>query len=277
MVDVTVLLSIYAKENPSNFQQAMQSLANQSWQNFLILIVEDGPLPETLLRVLGDWQKGFFKERLQRLALSENVGLGQALNVGLAHCHTPLVARFDTDDICEPNRLQLQWNYFQQHPEIDILSSALIEFTDDPMQPTAFKPVKQDHAAIVRQFPLRNPINHPAVMFRRQVIENAQGYQHLEFVEDYFLWARALQKGAKFYNFPQALVRQRFNLNTVKRRGGLKNLINEWKVRYYLRSHQLCGTWMFVLGCSLQLALRLGPASLRQFLWRFSRKQQPHS
>ena len=61
----------------------------------------------------------------------------------------------------------------------------------------------EKHEDILRYSRKRNPFNHPAVCFRKDVILRAGGYNDdFPLFEDYDLWTRALANGAKGYNLP---------------------------------------------------------------------------
>ena len=104
----------------------------------------------------------------------------------------------DADDIALPNRFDEQLSYLEQHPDIDVLGTALYEFTVKPETPERIKPVVTPHSRIAGSIGLRNPINHPTVCVRRSKLRDAGGYPELPLLEDYYLWARLLQAGADF-------------------------------------------------------------------------------
>jgi len=104
----SLLISIYAKEIPSNFDTCMQSIwDDQTVKPNEIVLVEDGKLTKDLYTCITKW-KLKLNDTLKVVVLEENVGLGKALNIGLGKCQYDLVARMDTDDISCSRRLEKQ-------------------------------------------------------------------------------------------------------------------------------------------------------------------------
>lgn len=106
-MEFSVLLSIYYKENPVYFRQALESIFSQSLLPSEVVVVKDGPLPDELEKIITEYE--FVHSDIVRVvALPVNGGLGNALHEGLKHCSFSLVARMDTDDISKPNRFERQ-------------------------------------------------------------------------------------------------------------------------------------------------------------------------
>ena len=110
----SVLLSLYYKENPIFLRQSLDSVFSQTLPPDEVVLVEDGPLTEALYAVVEEYKRKY--STLKVVPLSENVGLGRALNEGLKHCSFDLVARMDTDDIAMPDRFEKQISYMTAHP-----------------------------------------------------------------------------------------------------------------------------------------------------------------
>ncbi len=137
------------------------------------------------------------------------------------------------------------------------------------------KPVRVNHSEIRGQFVFRNPVNHPAVCFRTEIIKQAGGYPDLKYLEDYYLWCKLLVAGVQFHNLPEPLQYYRFNLDTIKRRGGWQNLKNECHVRWYLYKNGAASLMTVSLVMLGQLILRLTPNRFREKLWQLSRRPVP--
>ena len=80
----SVLLSLYHKETPHSLKDSLESIINQTLQANEIVLVKDGPLTEELEQVLDLFSKQ--NKNLKIVPLSQNQGLGKALNEGLKHC-----------------------------------------------------------------------------------------------------------------------------------------------------------------------------------------------
>ncbi|ELK0490891.1 glycosyltransferase, partial [Escherichia coli] len=104
-MNFSVLMSLYIKEKPEYLHECLKSLYEQTKQADEIVLVYDGPITNELDKVVNYWLNSL---PIKIIKLSKNVGLGQALNKGLAQCENDYVARMDTDDICHPKRFEIQ-------------------------------------------------------------------------------------------------------------------------------------------------------------------------
>lgn len=268
----SVLLSIYYKENPLFFIKSLESIFSQTELPNEVILVEDGRLTDELYAVIDDFVSRY--PIIKVIPLSQNMGLGRALNVGLQYCSNDLVARMDTDDIAKPDRFEKQLRVFTENPDIDVCSSWIEEFVDDTDHIVSIKTVPEFHWDILRYAKSRCPINHPAVMFRKSSLQSAGGYPHSMMQEDYYLWIRLLMDGAKFYNIQESLLYFRASAEMYERRGGWRYLKNEvllWSMAY--REHFI-SFFQFVKNIMIRIPIRLCPSTLRSFLYtRILRKR----
>ncbi|SJZ77273.1 glycosyltransferase [Anaerorhabdus furcosa] len=225
----SVLMSVYYKEDPSNLELAFRSILIEQTQipNEFILVC-DGALNEKLDAVIEKYEKKF-SNILKVYRQKNNQGLGKALNFGLTKCRYELIARADSDDICQKNRFEIQLIFMLQHPEISIISSYIDEFNTDYTKPQNIKKLPLKHAELVNMAKFRNPLNHMAVMFRKRDIIEIGSYHNLPYVEDYELWVRAIINGKKLANIDSVLVHARVGNCMIKRRGN-REYIKSWKV-----------------------------------------------
>ena len=202
-MNFSVLLSVYRKENPKYLKQSIDSIFTQTVPPTEIVMVEDGPLTDELYKVLDGYKKD---PRWKAVPLTENVGLGKALNAGLEACSYELVARMDTDDIAKPERFEKQLAAFAADPELSLCGTQAAEFRDTPENVTAHKKVPLTDEEIRQYARKRNPFNHPTVMYKKSEVLRAGSYQHAMWFEDYYLWARMLAQGSKTRNLPEELL-----------------------------------------------------------------------
>ncbi len=214
----SVLCSLYFKEHPSYLEQCFESLAWQKLPADEIIIVHDGPLTEELYTVLSHWKT---KLPIKEIILEKNVGLGEALNIGLQYCNFELVARVDTDDVNHPDRFQQQINFLEKNHNISAISAHITEFEVDYKEPLRMKKVPTGIENIKKYILQRNPMNHMATVFRKSDVIDSGGYKHLLFMEDYYLWLRMIAKGYSLDNIHDILVSARVGDGMIKRRRGI--------------------------------------------------------
>ncbi|MEM7364228.1 MAG: glycosyltransferase [Pseudomonadota bacterium] len=265
----SVLMCTYAGDDPDQLAACLDSLIGQSKQADEIVLVCDGPLPASVDNVVIRYDKAVAVLRVIRC--EHNRGLVAALNEGLRHCSGDVVLRMDSDDLAHQDRIKLQVSYLTQHEAIGVLGTSMQEFTGHDVSQVRLKPVAMTHAEILKQMPWRNPMNHPTVAIRRDLLVKAGGYPDLKYLEDYFLWARLAVCGVRMANLDRPLVLYRFDDQTLARRGGWLNLRHEMYLRWWMYRHRLMGPVTLMATLLSQVVLRLAPLGVRRWLWRRSR------
>lgn len=262
----SVLLSLYIKEQPSYLIQCLDSLFSQTLLPAEIILVKDGPLTAELDAIVSDYSVRY--PVLKVVALSQNQGLGRALNEGLKHCSYDLVARMDTDDISKPNRFEKQIAVFQKFPDLDLVGSWIDEFENTPQEIMSIRKVPQFHEDILKYCKMRSPINHVSVMFKKSAVISAGSYMHFPLLEDYYLWVRMLMNGAKFYNIQESLVYVRTSPAMFKRRGGWKYGMDECRFQTLLWKSGFLSLPEYVRNVAIRLTTRLMPNALRAWVYK---------
>ena len=218
----SVLMSLYVKEKPEYLRLAIDSMLNQTVQPDEIVIVEDGPLTESLYAVLDEY-KTKYPQIVRTIKNEKNLGLGLALNVGLKECKNELVARMDTDDISKPDRCEKQLKVFAENMSLSIVGAYVDEFTDDPEKIVSTRAVPVTNDEIYQFAKKRSAFNHPAVMYRKSRVLNFGGYADLRRNQDVDLFGRMLFGGCKAQNVPESLLLFRSNNDLAKRRKSWQN------------------------------------------------------
>lgn len=261
----SVLMSVYLKEQPLFLRQSLSSIFNQTFEPDEVILVEDGLLSNELYAILDEFQ--FLYPQITRVKLSQNGGLGNALNEGLKHCSHELIIRMDTDDICFPDRFEKQIEFMTKHPEVDISSAWLEEFVGDVTNVKAIKKVPASHSEIKTYIKTRNPLNHPAVIFRKSAVERAGGYKHFPLFEDWYLWARMMQCGARFANIQECLLHFRTSSDMFKRRGGMKYAIDSAKFQWMLHKIGLISSYCAIKASLLRGGVYIMPNFMRRWIY----------
>jgi len=267
----SVLMSVYDKEKPEFLQASIDSMLSQTVPSNDFVIVCDGPLTFKLDMVLGKYSEQYPQINIVRL--TENKGLGDALNEGMKHCKNELIARMDSDDISRPNRCKLQLETFAGDESVDIVSGTVAECTMDMEKTGKFKKLPCGHAEILRYAKKRNPFNHPCVMYKKTAVLSAGGYQSFYLLEDYFLWIRMLMNDAKGYNIDLPLLDMRAGADMYRRRGGGKYLQSAVRLRQWMKKNKFIGWGDFLVCVVGQSIVYLLPNSFRGLFYRrFLRK-----
>lgn len=264
--EYSVLMSVYYKEKPEYLRESIQSILDQTLPPEQFVIVCDGPLPHKLWEVLEQFRQQR-PELFQLVVLEENKGLGMALNEGLKYCSSPVVARMDSDDISLPHRCERQMECMREGG-YSLVSGTLYEFDGDPANVVAVRVCPQTHEEILRQARRRNPFNHPAMMYRKDAVQKAGGYQDVPFFEDYDLWARMLSAGFKGYNIQEPLLLMRAGEGMYARRGGVSYAKKALRFRWKLRKMGISKMSDFIVAGLGQAAVCILPNRVRKLFYR---------
>lgn len=165
-------------------RKAIDSILQQTYRNFEILIVDDGSTDETHSIV-----QSYDDDRIRVFIRDEPDNLAGALNYGIEVANGEFVARQDADDISASDRLARQVAFLDSHPDVALVGTAtqmISELGDERgMRHVLERPTIEDLLE-------KNQFVHGSVMFRKErVLEATGGYDTLfETSEDYDLWLR---------------------------------------------------------------------------------------
>lgn len=186
---------------------AIRSMAEQSFREWGLLLINNASSDESAF-IAHEWS---CRDPRIKVIEEPTIGIAHALNTGLKHATTPLIARMDADDIAHPERLARQVAYMDAHPEIGVLGTrARFETTVEKSsgmawfvnwQNTILTP--QEH--YVKRF-VDAPLAHPTVMFRRELVNRVGGYSTEPLPEDHELWLRWMHQGVRFAKLPEELL-----------------------------------------------------------------------
>lgn len=267
----SVLMSLYIKENPVYLRESIESMLNQTILPDEIIIVKDGPLTEELDNVLNNYQKNY-PEIIKIIVSKKNIGLGQALNLGLEYCSNELVARMDTDDISLSERCEEQINAFKEDKDLVILGTMVDEF-NDPGTVISTRIVPITHNDIYQFGKRRSPFNHPSVMYKRSKVLECGGYSNLRRNQDVDLFGRMLFMGHKSSNIEKSLVLFRSNNDLSRRRKSWENTKSYIMTIFKFYRMGYSGIMDVIIVSVGQLVMFISPLSVQNIIYRnFLRK-----
>jgi len=184
----SVLLPAFNAE--ADIGQALRDLLAQTFQEFEILVVDDGSTDQTAGQVAG-----FADPRIRLIRLARNSGLVGALNAGLKEARGQWIARQDADDRCRPDRLARQRNLISQNPRGVLFYSRATLIDRRGWWRGHLRPPLES-SALRWDLCFRNPIPHTSAVFPTDLVRNElQGYRGDNVTADFDLWSRLLRRG----------------------------------------------------------------------------------
>jgi glycosyltransferase involved in cell wall biosynthesis len=173
-------------------REAIDSILNQTFDNFEFLILDDGSTDETPV-ILNDYVD---RDPRIRIIPLDHQGIVMALNLGVKEARANWIARMDCDDIARPERLERQWQAVQKRPDA-VLCHTQIHIIGEERYVTPAGRFIRTEAMIRLRLCFHCPIIHPTVMFRSDSFLACGGYLPEErHAEDFGLWGRLVEKGA---------------------------------------------------------------------------------
>ena len=168
-------------------KEAISSVLLQSFEDFELLIVNDGSTDQTVAAV-----QSFEDPRIRLIHNASNQGLVVTRNRALDEARGEFIAVLDSDDIAVPERLQVQYDFMRQHPEVALCSghAALI---DEQGTATGQKFIVPTDGVNMEVF-FGNPFINPAAMFRTDILRELGGYRDFAPAEDFDFFLRVSEK-----------------------------------------------------------------------------------
>ena len=204
---LAVILPAYNAE--AHLAECLDSLLNQTFQDFCILAINDASIDNTS-KILESYAK--MDPRLRVYHFTQNQGepsAGKLAKDILNYMNVEYVARMDADDICLPHRFEKQIQYLDNHPEIDILGSNAVIFhherTDKSPEISDLPLLDKD---IKAHFSLaRGHMINPSTMWRHSSIkELGLNYAQTSTAPDFHMWIQCALNGKTFANLPEPLL-----------------------------------------------------------------------
>ena len=204
---LAVILPAYNAE--AHLAECLDSLLNQTFQDFCILAINDASIDNTS-KILESYAK--IDPRLRVYHFTQNQGepsAGKLAKDILNYMNVEYVARMDADDICAPHRFEKQIQFLDNHPEIDILGSNAVIFhherTDKSPEISDLPLLDKD---IKAHFSLaRGHMINPSTMWRHSSIkELGLNYAQTSTAPDFHMWIQCALNGKTFANLPEPLL-----------------------------------------------------------------------
>jgi len=210
MSTVSVIIPAY---NQSHYLgQAIQSVLDQTYPDFEIIVVDDGSTDDT--RAVAD---SFTDARL-RYVYQDNAGLSAARNTGIRHATGTYLSYLDSDDLFLSEKLALLVDAFDREPELGFAAgqAVLIDENSQPLGEIFDAGLPQDRSQLL----MNNPLHVGSVLLRRDWQEKVGFFdESLRSYEDWDMWLRLVRAGCQMGWVPQPVSLYRFHRAQMTRLG----------------------------------------------------------
>lgn len=225
---ITVIMSVY-NEKESYLKEAVESILHQSFADFEFLIINDGSSLPHVKEVLSQFEKQ--DNRIKVYNNPTNIGLTKSLNKALILATGTYIARIDSDDVADPQRLEKQLQFMEKNPAYALCGS-WARLIDQDGTVLGEKKSLTDYESIKKRLVFFNFFTHSSLFFRKDTITNMGSYnENLKKAQDYDL---LLKVSAKYpvAIIPEFLCSNRLHQESISSRSKKKQercaLIARW-------------------------------------------------
>lgn len=224
---ISVIMPCF-NEKKEFFEEAVDSILNQTYKNLELIIVLDNPHNEILKHVALEYSNQ--DNRVRFYVNDKNLGLVNNLNHAITLAKGDIIGRLDADDIASKNRFEEQIKYIEEY---DIVSSnfAFISEEGSIIRHRVFPSEFID----VENYLLKNAdcMYHTTWLIKKEVYYKLNFYRNIGPFEDYDLLLRALKQGFKLFNTKDELNFVRINPDGIS----ITNKVLQHLGSEYIREH----------------------------------------
>lgn len=185
---VSIILPVF--NGQKYLARAVQSVLDQDFDNWELLIIDDGSIDTTpqIAKILSEKDS-----RIRYLQNSQNMGIQKTLNRGLREAKGKYIARIDDDDYwIDSTKLTQQVGFLDANPEHVLVGTGVVLKNEEGQELLRYL-VPQNDEQIRNKLLAKNCFIHSSVMFNRGAVLKVGGYSEEKkwlHVEDYVLWLR---------------------------------------------------------------------------------------
>ena len=185
---LTVLMAVH--NGDSYLGTAIESILNQTYQDFDFLIIDDASTDDTRKTV-----RAYNDPRIRLICLDRNIGQTAALNEGVRQISTPWIARMDADDFSAPTRLEEQMKTLDANRSLSCVGTFAWTFKEDPHQVERTIDLPVDFAEIKLALLAQWPLLHGCLVVSREALVAVGAYnERYRYCADIDFYDRLLDK-----------------------------------------------------------------------------------
>ena len=221
---ISVLIPTYNVEK--YIESAIQSIRDQTYKNFEIIVVDDCSTDNTFSIL----EKIKIIEPRLRLFKNDTNAYVKALNTGIVHCKGEYIMRMDGDDLCDNMKIEKQLDFLLNNPDIDLVGCDIHSINE---QGDILNKIETSHNVNCTNkiLKFRSPVLH-IWMCKKTVYTALNGYREVGGSEDYDFLLRMNTMGMKFTNIPY------YGYSVRTREGNFQSSVGlaQRKTAYYIKN-----------------------------------------
>ena len=198
--EISLIMSVYNGED--YLSEAIESVLNQTFKDFELIVINDCSTDKTS-EILKSFEE--LDNRVKVHTNEVNLRLPSSLNKAMALATGKYIARMDADDICLPQRLEKQYEFMENNPNV-ALSSCRFMTLKNGIVSSGGCGGKSDNESIKALLLVTNPILHPGIIAKADVIRSLGYDKNFTCTEDMELWTRFVISGYDVEIMPEYLM-----------------------------------------------------------------------
>lgn len=226
MVETSVIMATY-KESIDCLKQSIESIINQTYNDFEFIIILDNPDNKEHIAFINDYVCK--DERIKFYIHDKNMGLTNTLNRGLKLAEGKYICRMDADDISELYRMEHQKKYLEEN-DFDLIGGISQMIDEDGNTIYSIKKVPTNFKKIKKCIKYNQVISHPTWFGKKEVFDKLNGYRNMPLCEDYDFTLRAILQGFKISNVNECVLKYRMTKDSISR----SNLFEQYLFARYI-------------------------------------------
>lgn len=207
---LSVIIPVY---NAQMFiAEAIQSILNQSFNDFELIIIDDGSTDNSrqIIQSFNDKRINYFKN-------DANKGIVYTRNRGISESKGEFIGMLDADDVAAPDKFKIQIDFLKKNKEFGMVGS-WVKFIDENGNKLNGKwKLPASPETIPSWFLFKNYFLQSAVLYRKNCFNNLSFTKGFDILEDYLIWYQILKK-FKARNLPKYLINYRIHKGGVTKK-----------------------------------------------------------
>ena len=243
---ISLIMSVYNGED--YLSEAIESVLNQTLKEFELIVINDCSSDSTS-EILNKYAE--LDDRVKVHTNEVNLRLPASLNKAMSFAQGKYIARMDADDICLPERLEKQYKFMEENPHIALSSCKFMTLKNGVISSGGCGG-KTDKESIKALLLVTNPILHPGIIAKADVIRTLGYDKNFTCTEDMELWTRFVMAGHDAQIMPEYLMiyrlhdkqitettleKQHKEVVAIQRKylAGLLEAMNDQQEEFYIR------------------------------------------
>lgn len=210
--EISVIMTCYNEEKEWVIA-SIESIINQTFKEFELIIVLDNPNNDELKHILNHYR--IKDNRIKVIINNKNEGLVISLNRAICECKGKYIARMDADDISYMDRFENQYVYLENNLDIALVGGTGVIMDENGEVLFHTNKLGSSAKKAKKSLLYRNIFFHPTWMFRRSVLNDLKGYNNIPRTEDLDFLCRLILNGYNIVNLPIDMIKVRIRKNGV--------------------------------------------------------------